>query len=128
MGLALLAHASIPLKFWDEAFLMAVFLINRLPSKVIENQSPFEKLHGKTPDYTFLRTFGCAVWPNLRPFNSTKLQFRSKKCVFLGYSHLHKGFKCLDPAEGRIYISRDVIFDENIFPFFLTSPQRWSSS
>jgi histone deacetylase 1/2 len=96
---------------------MAVFLINRLPSKVIENKSPFEKLNGKTPDYTFLRTFGCAVWPNLRPFNSTKLQFRSKKCVFLGYSHLHKGFKCLDPAEGRIYISRDVIFDENIFPF-----------
>jgi hypothetical protein len=31
MGLALLAHVSIPLKFWDEAFLTAVFLINRLP-------------------------------------------------------------------------------------------------
>jgi hypothetical protein len=61
MGLALLAHASMPLKFWDEAFLMAVFLINRLPSKVTENQSPFECLYGKTPDYTFLRTFGCAV-------------------------------------------------------------------
>jgi histone deacetylase 1/2 len=71
MVLALLAHASIPLKFWDEAFLTAVFLINRLPSKVIANQSPFERLYGKTPDYTFLRTFGCVVWPNLRPFNST---------------------------------------------------------
>jgi hypothetical protein len=30
---------------------------------------------------------------------------------------MHKGFKCLDPKEGRIYISRDVVFDENIFPF-----------
>jgi hypothetical protein len=30
---------------------------------------------------------------------------------------MHKGFKCLDISEGRIYISRDVIFDENIFPF-----------
>jgi hypothetical protein len=122
MGLALLAHASIPLKFWDEAFLTAVFLINRLPSKVTANQSPFEKLHGKTPDYTFLRTFGCAVWPNLRPFNSTKLQFHSKKCVFLGYSHMHKGFKCLDPAEGRVYISRDVVFDESIFLFSSLRP------
>jgi hypothetical protein len=30
-GLALLAHASMPLKFWDEAFLTATFLINHLP-------------------------------------------------------------------------------------------------
>jgi hypothetical protein len=28
MGLALLAHASMPLKYWDEAFLAATYLIN----------------------------------------------------------------------------------------------------
>jgi hypothetical protein len=31
MGLALLAHASMPLKFWDEAFLAATYLINPTP-------------------------------------------------------------------------------------------------
>jgi histone deacetylase 1/2 len=36
VGLALLANASMPLKYWDEAFLTATFLINLLPSKVIE--------------------------------------------------------------------------------------------
>jgi hypothetical protein len=30
---------------------------------------------------------------------------------------MHKGFKCLDISEGRVYISRDVIFDETVFPF-----------
>jgi hypothetical protein len=35
----------------------------------------------------------------------------------LGYSNRHKGFKCLDLSTGRTYISRDIIFDENIFPF-----------
>jgi hypothetical protein len=30
---------------------------------------------------------------------------------------LHKGFKCLNISRGRIYISRDVISDENVFPF-----------
>lgn len=30
---------------------------------------------------------------------------------------MHKGFKCLDILMGRIYISRDVVFDENVFPF-----------
>lgn len=45
-----------------------------------------------------------------------------KKCVFLGYSHMHKGFKCLDPTEGRIYISHDVVFDERVFPFASLRP------
>jgi hypothetical protein len=122
MGLTLLAHASVPLKFWDEAFLTAVFLINRLPSRVINNQSPHERLFGHPPDYTSLRTFGYAIWPHLRPYNSKKLQFRSKRCVFLSYSNLHKGFKCLDPSDGHVYISRDVIFDEHIFPFVSMHP------
>jgi len=37
--------------------------------------------------------------------------------VFLGYNSLHKGFKCLEPSTGRVYLSRDVVFDEDVFPF-----------
>jgi histone deacetylase 1/2 len=122
IGLSLLADALMPLKFWDEAFLTAIFLINHLPSPVIKNDTPYERLFGKQPDYSFLRTFGCACWPNLRPYNARKLEFRSKRCVFLGYSNLHKGFKCLDPSEGRAYISCGVIFDERVFPFSLLHP------
>jgi transposase InsO family protein len=122
VGLTLLAHASMPLKFWDEAFLTAVFLINRLPSKAINNETPFFRIHNKHPDYSFLKTFGCACWPNMRPYNSRKLEFRSKRCVFLGYSHKHKGYKCLDPSVGRVYVSRDVVFDEHVFPFASLHP------
>jgi hypothetical protein len=35
VGLSLLAHASIPLKYWDEAFLVATYFINRLPTEVL---------------------------------------------------------------------------------------------
>ena len=73
-------------------------------------------LHTK-PDYTSLRVFGCACWPNLRPYNKRKLMFRSKQCAFLAYSAQHKGVKCLDISTGRVYISRDVVFDETKFPF-----------
>jgi hypothetical protein len=37
--------------------------------------------------------------------------------VFIGYSELHKGYKCLHISTGRVYISRDVIFDGHVFPF-----------
>jgi hypothetical protein len=116
-GLTLLAHASVPYRFWSDAFSTACFLINRLPSRVISMQTPLERLLGEVPDYTFLKVFGCACWPHLRPYNNRKLEFRSKKCVFLGYSALHKGYKCLHVPTNRVYISRDVVFDENVFPF-----------
>jgi hypothetical protein len=76
-----------------------------------------ECLFGSPGDYSFLRIFGCACWHNLRPYNQHKLQFRSKQCAFLGYSNLHKGYKCRDISTGRVYISWDVVFDETVFPF-----------
>ena len=115
-GLTLLAQAHMPLKFWWNAFHTATYLINRLPTPVLNNQSPFEKLFHKSPDYTFMKVFGCSCYPYLRPYNHHKLQFRSGKCVFLGYSSLHKGYQCLHPS-GRVYISNHVIFDESSFPF-----------
>lgn len=43
--------------------------------------------------------------------------------MFLGYSNLHKAFKCLDDtSKGRVYISRDVVFNEHVFPFCLVHP------
>jgi histone deacetylase 1/2 len=122
VGLSLLAQASMPLKFWDEAFLTATYLINRTPSRVINFSTPLNQLFNENPSYSSLRVFGCACWPNLRPYNKHKLQFRSKECAFLGYSDMHKGYKCLDIATGRVYISCDVVFDENVFPFSKLHP------
>jgi hypothetical protein len=117
MGLALLAHASMPLKYLDETFLAATYLINRTPTKLLSYDTPIHKLFSATPDYSSLRVFACTCWPNLRPYNSHKLQLCSICCVFLGYSNMHKGFKCLDISKGHIYISCDVFFDESVFPF-----------
>jgi hypothetical protein len=64
-GLALLAHASVPIKFWDEAFLTATYLINHLPTRVLDNLCPLERLFQTPPNYSMLRIFGCACWPHL---------------------------------------------------------------
>jgi hypothetical protein len=116
MGLTLLAQSGLPTKFWVESFLTSTYLINRLPTKVLHNESPFSKLFGKPPDYSFLKVFGSLCYPLLRPYGQHKLSFRSKPCIFLGYCLNQRGYRCFDPHSHKVYISRHVVFDEMKFP------------
>jgi transposase InsO family protein len=63
LGLTLLAQSGLSSKYWVESFLTAIFLINRLLTLVLHNESPFSKLFSKISDYTFLRSFGCLCYP-----------------------------------------------------------------
>ena len=45
IGFTLLAQASMDLKFWWEAFASATFLLNRLPTLILNHLSSFELLH-----------------------------------------------------------------------------------
>lgn len=38
-------------------------------------------------------------------------------CIFIRYSPLHKGYRCLNPMTKHVYISKHLIFDETIVPF-----------
>ncbi|KAE8656940.1 hypothetical protein F3Y22_tig00116997pilonHSYRG00655 [Hibiscus syriacus] len=69
------------------------YLINRLPSKVLNNVSPFEKLFNKKPDHTTMRVFGCRCFRHLRDFQPHKLMPRSQECTFLGYNSQHRAAK-----------------------------------
>ncbi|KAF2317144.1 hypothetical protein GH714_012151 [Hevea brasiliensis] len=98
---------------WNAA---SAYVINRIVTPLI-HKWPYEKLFGALPDLSSLRTFGCLCYPYLRPYNKHKLENRSSPCIFLGYSLVHKGYKCYDFLAKRLYISRHVVFDEHNFPF-----------
>lgn len=107
-----------PQRYWVEAFYTASFLSNLLPSSVFDDKkSPYEVLYNKPPDYSSLRSFGCSCYPMLRDYAATKFDPRSLHCVFLGYNDRFKGYICLYPPTGRVYITRHVLFDEMSFPF-----------
>jgi hypothetical protein len=60
MDLTLLANASMPLKFYDQAFLAATHLISRSPTKLLNYDTTILWLLDATPGYSNLHVFGCS--------------------------------------------------------------------
>ncbi|KAJ0099515.1 hypothetical protein Patl1_20748 [Pistacia atlantica] len=118
MSLTLLHDASLPLSYWPYAFQTVTYRINRQPTPLLQNKSPFEVLFGQRANYLKLRKFGCLCYPLTRPYNAHKLQPKSIPCIFIGYSQTENAYKCMDPLTGQIYVSRHVTFHELQSPIF----------
>ncbi|KAI3516445.1 hypothetical protein L1887_15360 [Cichorium endivia] len=114
---ALRFEANLPIRFWGECVLAATHLINRLPSDVIENKTPYEILYDQTPDYNHLKVFGCLAYYRSTETKGDKFEVRGRPGVFLGYPPNTKGYKIYDPQHNKIIVSRDVKFVEDVFPF-----------
>ncbi|WVZ62952.1 hypothetical protein U9M48_012640 [Paspalum notatum var. saurae] len=108
----MLKAKGMPAAFWGEAVSIAVYILNRSPTKSLENKTPFEAWHGRKLDVAHLRTFGCIGHVKVTRPNLAKLEDRSKPMVFLGYEAGSKAYRLYDPVERRVHVSRDVVFDE----------------
>ena len=64
--------------------------------------------------YSFLKTFNCEAFSHIDSENRTKLEAKSKKCVFLGYGINEFGYGLWDFANHKIVRSRYVIFNEKV--------------
>lgn len=110
-------NASIHLSLWTEFFWASIYLINRTLLSTLSFKSPYEVLFLRTPNYNDIRILRCWCFPCLRDYRKHKFNVKSFPCVFIGYSPLHKGYRCLNHQTKHVYISRHVIFNESVFPF-----------
>lgn len=114
---ALLFQSKLFKSYWGECMLIATHLINRFPSSVLKEMSPYQILFGKSPNYTVLRSFDCLCYASTLK-NTSKFDPRVTNYIFLGYPQGQKDYKLLEMDTKRIFVSRDVHFFEHIFPFF----------
>ncbi|KAB5533889.1 hypothetical protein DKX38_016975 [Salix brachista] len=88
-------------------------MINLSPSVPLEFDVPNIVWKGKDVSYAHLRVFGCRAFVHVPRDERSKLDSKTKQCIFLGSEDDEFGYRLWDPKEKKIVRSRDVIFFED---------------
>lgn len=91
---SLLFQSNVPIVYWSECLLTAVFLINRTPSVLLHNLSPYELLTKKKAEYNFFRSFGCLCYVSTLQKDRHKFSPRSENVFSWAIHQVTKGIKC----------------------------------
>ena len=90
---------------------------NRLPTVALkESETPYERWYGRKPDVSHFRVFGCMAYAHVPDCERRKLDTnKSKKMRFVGYNFTSKGYRLFDETNRKLYVPRDVEFNESDF-------------
>ena len=104
----------VPKHFWADVVSTTCFLINRMPSSILDWDTLFQTLFPHKSLFPIEpQVFGCTCFVrDVRPHVS-KLDPKLLKCIFLGYSLVQKGYRCYCLSLRRYLISIDVTFLKN---------------
>ncbi|RDB17165.1 Retrovirus-related Pol polyprotein from transposon TNT 1-94 [Hypsizygus marmoreus] len=108
----LMHEAGLPPSMWCEVAATVFYLADFIPTSRHLDSVPFTAWRGVKPNVSHLRPFGCTAYAKIpTELGGSKLEVRSVKCVLIGY-YGRDGYRLFDRSSGRIFRSRDVIFEE----------------
>nr|GFA59753.1 hypothetical protein [Tanacetum cinerariifolium] len=90
-----------------EAMTTACYTQNRSIIRLRDGKTPYDILHNKLPDLSFLHVFGALCYPTNDSENLGKLQPKADIGIFIGYAPTKKAFRIYNRRTRRI-----VDFDE----------------
>ena len=108
-------QANFPIHFWGYCILAATYIINRLPSKPLQNRTPYELIYKTPPAFSHLKIIGCQAYAH--DHTPDKFAARATPSVLLGYPTTQKGYLLYNLHTHKTFVSRHVNFNESIFPF-----------
>ncbi|KAL1207442.1 Retrovirus-related Pol polyprotein from transposon TNT 1-94 [Cardamine amara subsp. amara] len=112
MTRSILKAMKVPNFPWGEAVCHATYIINRVPTRALENMTPYESLRKKKPSLDHIRVFGCLAYAKIETTHLKKLDDRSQTLVHLGIEPGTKAYRLYNPSTRKVIVSRDVVFDE----------------
>lgn len=111
MAVCMLLDANLDKRYWGEAITTAAYIQNRMPSRVVR-KTPYELWHGRKPDLSNLRVFGCDAYVRIPDAKRGKLDEKAEKLTFVGYDCRAKAYRFLNRKNRKITVSRDARFLE----------------
>jgi len=105
MARALLKHRGMPAKFWGEAVVTVVHLLNQSPTKSLLGKTPYEAWHGTALAVGHLRTFSCLAFAK-EPTQVKKLNDRSRPCV-IRYTDDAEAYHVPDPKTRDVKLQQE---------------------
>ncbi|GJZ00700.1 retrovirus-related pol polyprotein from transposon TNT 1-94 [Tanacetum coccineum] len=108
----MLIYAKAPLFLWAEAVATACYTQNRSMIRRRHDKTPYELLHDKPPDLSYLHVFGALCYPTNDSENLGKLQPKADIGIFIGYAPTKKAFWIYNRRTRRIIETIHVDFDE----------------
>ncbi|GJW81086.1 retrovirus-related pol polyprotein from transposon TNT 1-94 [Tanacetum coccineum] len=108
----MLIYAKAHLFLWEEAVTTACYTQNRSSIQRRHGKTPYELLHDKLPDLSYLYVFGVLCYPTNDSENLGKLQPKVDIGIFIGYAPTKKAFRIYNRRTKRIIETIHVDFDE----------------
>nr|GEZ77841.1 retrovirus-related Pol polyprotein from transposon TNT 1-94 [Tanacetum cinerariifolium] len=108
----MLIYAQALLFLWAEAVATACYTQNRSIIRLCHGKTPYELLHNKLPDLSFLHVFGALCYPTNDSENLRKFQPKADIGIFIGYAPTKKAFRIYNRRTRRIVETIHVDFDE----------------
>jgi len=112
MARSMMKERHLSNEYWGDAVACSVFILNRSLSKSVMNHVPQEAWDRKPCNVSCFRIFGCVAYAHVPKEMRRKLDDRSEKCIFVGYSEESRAYRLYNPISKKYVISRDVEFKE----------------
>ena len=110
---SMLSSSNLPKFLWTEALKIAVYILNRIPTKAVP-KTPFELFKGWKPSLQHVRVWGCPCEIRIYNPQEKKLDPRTISGYFIGYAERSKAYRFYYPSyHTRFVESRNAKFLEN---------------
>lgn len=113
MARSMLQDAKLDNKFWCQAVLATIHILNRSLLRTNNEKTPYELWIGILANLKYFRVFGSKCYIRQTDKNMGKFDSRTDEGIFLGYSCKQKAYRCFNHRLGKIVESVHVKVDES---------------
>ena len=115
MARSMLNDKKFPNDYWAKAMAIDVHMLNISPTKAMRNITTYEAWFYREPTVSHLKVFECIAYGLIDESDQGKMNKKSEKCIFIGYSIERKGYQLYNLEKNKLISRRNVAFNESCY-------------